>query len=163
MEPRQLIEKYRTSGAVVDTNLLVLLAVGLYRPARISTFNRTRQYTQEDFDLLRRLVSLFHRRIVTPHILAEADNLARQLPTNEHHAVAASMRHLIATSFEVYCPSSAAAEHERFPLIGLTDCTIVSASTKALVITDDLRLSAILLHLGHDAININHIRTLGWS
>ena len=160
MGPDELVAKHRGKKVLVDTNLLVLLAIGMYRRARISTFNRTRQYTQEDFDLLVRLIALFHTRIVTPHIFAEADNLTRQMPRAEHVAVAAVMTKIIAGTFEIYCPSVDAAQHKNYPKLGLTDCTIIEASPNALVVTDDLRLSSILPSLGRDAININHIRTI---
>jgi hypothetical protein len=135
----------------------------MYKRARILNFNRTRQYTQEDFDLLVRLVDLFRKRIVTPHIFAEADNLTRQLPRAEHGAVAAVMAKIVAESFELYCPSTEAIAQKHYSILGLTDCTIVAASHDALVVTDDLRLSNILPSLGRDAININHIRTLTWA
>jgi len=163
MSPDELVAKHRGSGVLVDTNLLVLLAIGMYRRTRISNFNRTRQYTQEDFDLLVRLIDLFRKRVVTPHIFAEADNLTRQLPRAEHRAVAAVMAKIVAESFELYCPSNEAVAHKYYSTLGLTDCTIVAASQNALVITDDVRLSSILPSLCRDAININHIRTLNWS
>lgn len=160
MDMSELVERHRKNGILVDTNLLVLLATGIYRRARISTFNRTRQYTPDDFDILVRLISLFQKRIVTPHIVAEADNLARQLPSTEHRGIAAAITALVSDSFEIYCPSVDATRHERYVALGVTDCTIVVASRDALVVTDDLRLSNILTHLGRDAININHIRAL---
>jgi hypothetical protein len=163
MELDELVAKYRTKGVVVDTNLLLLLAVGIYRRDRIQTFNRTRQYTVDDFDLLVRIVDLFHKRIVTPNVVTEADNLARQLPTQEHGAVAAVMTSLISASFEVYSPSKEAVSHKSYPQVGVTDCTILAAGHEALVITDDLRLWGMLSALGHDAININHIRAFGWT
>ena len=160
MDPAQLIKHYRTKGALLDTNLMVLLAVGLYRPERISTFNRTRQYTQDDFSLVAGTIGSFERRVTTPHILAEADNLTRQLPGREHGAVAAIMAPLIEDFFEIYSPSATAVRHERYSNLGLTDCVTIAATNEILVITDDFRLSNILTHLGRDAININHIRTL---
>ena len=80
MEPSQLIAKYRGKGVLLDTNLMLLLAVGLYKRERISSFKRTDQYTARDFSLVADIISKFDRRITTPHILAETDNLTRQLP-----------------------------------------------------------------------------------
>ena len=160
MEPSQLIAKYRSKGVLLDTNLMVLLAVGYYKRERISTFKRTDQYTARDFSHVADIMSKFDRRITTPHILAEADNLTRQLPGREHTAVAAIMAPLIEDLFEIYSPSAAAVHHERYSNLGLTDCVSIAASDKILVITDDFRLSNVLSHLGRDAININHIRTL---
>ena len=160
MEPSQLIAKYRSKGVLLDTNLMVLLAVGLYKRDRISSFKRTDQYTARDFNLVADIMGKFERRITTPHILAEADNLTRQLHAREHRAVAAIMVPLVENLFEIYSPSAAAMRHQRYSTLGLTDCVTIACTTDILVITDDLTLSSILSHLGRDAINIDHIRTL---
>ena len=163
MDPAHLVDKYQAKGVLLDTNLMVLLAVGLYKRERISSFKRTLQYTQDDFSLVARIVGSFARRITTPHILAEVDNLTRQLEKREYPAVAAILAPLIEEHFEIYFPSDAAARHERYSQLGLTDCITIAASENVLVITDDFPLSNILSHLGRDAININHIRTLNWT
>lgn len=160
MDPAQLVAKYRRKGVLLDTNLMVLLAIGLYKRERIPSFKRTDQYTESDFDLVARIVANFERRITTPHILAETDNLTRQLPAREHRAVAAIMAPLVEKLFEIYSPSAAAMRHQRYSTLGLTDCVTIACAADVLVITDDLTLSNILSHLGRDAININHIRTL---
>jgi hypothetical protein len=41
---------------LIDTNLLVLFALGTVNRKRIETFKRTRQYAEADFDLLLRLL-----------------------------------------------------------------------------------------------------------
>jgi hypothetical protein len=160
MSADALIDRYRNKGILIDSNLLVLLATGAFRRSLIPRFNRTRQYTADDFELLVRLVDLFSKRVVTPHIVAEADNLMRQLPQAEHSGVAAVIAAIVADAFEVYVPSTDAMKHERYASLGATDCTIVLASQDVLVITGDFRLSSILTHLGRDAININHLRQI---
>lgn len=160
MEPSQLIAKYGGKGVLLDTNLMVLLAVGLYKRERISSFKRPDQYTANDFSLVANIMDKFERRITTPHILAETDNLTRQLPAREHRAVAAIMAPLVEKLFEIYSPSAAAMRHQKYSTLGLTDCVTIACAADVLVLTDDLALSNILSHLGRDAININHIRTL---
>jgi hypothetical protein len=160
MTPDELIKKYLGKSVLIDSNLLVLLAVGIYNRDRISTFNRTRQYSSNDFELLVRLMDLFRKRIVTPHIFAETDNLLRQLSRAEHGRIAAVLAAIVTDSFEIYLPSLEATRHEKYAHLGLTDCTIIAASQDALVITDDFRLAGTLVQSGRDAININHLRTL---
>ncbi len=158
MEPLELIAKYRNKGVLLDTNLMVLLAVGHYKLERISSFKRTDKYTVDDFALVSRILANFERRITTPHILAEADNLMRQLPNWECGPVAAVMTRLIENIFEIYSPSLDAARNERYSILGLTDCVTLAVAKEVLVITDDFPLSNVLSHLGRDAININHLR-----
>jgi hypothetical protein len=52
LDARALIGKHRSKGVLVDTNLLVLLLVGLVNKRRIRRFKRTRDFTPADFDLL---------------------------------------------------------------------------------------------------------------
>ena len=42
----------RNRGVLIDTNLLVLLIVGLVNPLRIARFKRTSHYNFADWDLL---------------------------------------------------------------------------------------------------------------
>jgi hypothetical protein len=163
VDPDSLIEKYRKKGVVLDTNLLVLLAIGTYNRSRIATFKRTRSYTDDDFELLLILLAAFERRVTTPNILTEADNLARQMPAVEHPALAATMRAIVEQFFEQYCASSEVVRSDQFARLGLADCVTASLAQDVLVLTDDFRLSSLLASMGRDAININHIRTLNWT
>jgi rRNA-processing protein FCF1 len=160
MTPEVLVAKYKTKGVLIDTNLLVLLTVGIYRRGRIATFKRTRQYTLDDFTLMLGLFNHFDRRLTSPNILTETDNLLRQLPESEHQATARIMAALVARLFEQYQMSTEAVQTASFARLGLTDCVTISLAHDVLVMTDDLRLANELSRLGRDAININHIRTL---
>jgi hypothetical protein len=163
MEPGELVKKYRSRGALIDTNLLLLVAVGIFNEQRIETFKRTRQYRTEDFRLLFSLLNEFHRLIVVPQVIAEADNLVRQSDSSEHPRLSAVMKELVGNAFEIYKQSSEIVQNRYFPNLGITDCAIIEASQDVLVMTDDARLSNILAHVGRDALNINHIRPLAWN
>jgi hypothetical protein len=108
------------------------------------------------------IIASFARRIATPHILAEVDNLTRQLSQAEHQAVSATVTQVVSDLFEVYVPSANAIREISYSSLGLTDCATMLASSDALVVTDDFRLSNVLSCLGRDVLNINHIRTFGW-
>lgn len=160
MYPEALFEKYRNKGVLIDTNLLLLVAVGNYNTQRVLSWKRTQQYTLDDYALMLRILVHFQRRVTTPNILTEADNLARQLPTDEHEAISAVLFELIRTSFEIYSESATIAQTPLYPALGLTDCVTVSSADEVLVLTDDFELSNRISHLGRDALNINHIRNL---
>ena len=53
---------------IIDTNLLVLLVVGITERSLIQKHKRTRNFEVEDFDLLTGVLSNFDEIIVTPHI-----------------------------------------------------------------------------------------------
>jgi hypothetical protein len=80
-----LISLYRRKGLLVDSNLLLLYFVGAYDPERISTFKGTysRGFSEDDFNLLFRLIALFEKIVTTPNILTEVSNLSSQLRKDE--------------------------------------------------------------------------------
>lgn len=76
----ELVRRHRAKGVLVDTNILLLLFVGLFDPAQIPKFKRTAQFAPEDYGLLHEFLDCFVRIVTTPNILTEACNLAGQLP-----------------------------------------------------------------------------------
>src|SRR6266404_339872 len=69
------VDSVTSAGLLVDTNLLVLFAVGTVNRNRIETFKRTRQYTKTDYDLLVRVLEKFKTLYTVAHVLAEVSNL----------------------------------------------------------------------------------------
>ena len=63
----------------VDTNLLLVLVVGLLDPEQVEKFKRTRSYTREDYSLLSDFVSGYDGLLTTPNVLTEVSNLAGYL------------------------------------------------------------------------------------
>jgi rRNA-processing protein FCF1 len=156
-----MLSKHNVNGAVLDTNLFLLIVIGRYNPQRIESFNRTRKYTLGDFKLLETLLARLRRRIVTPNILTEVDNLSRQISDNEFPAISGVLKNLCQEQFEFYIESEAAISSELHSKIGITDSTIVSlANRDYLVITDDFPLANRLEKSGRDVINFNHIRRI---
>lgn len=72
------------AGLLIDTNLLVLFAVGSVNRWRIETFKRTREYTKADFDLLLRALENQQPLYTTAHVLAEVSNLTDLPGTSVH-------------------------------------------------------------------------------
>jgi hypothetical protein len=159
--PDHLLKKYKAKGILIDTNLLMLVVVGTYDPQRVLTFKRTQRFTLDDLALMFRMLEYFDRRVTTPNILTEVDNLTRQLPQLEHDAIATVLSQVTSTHLEVYVPSADIVQQSMYADLGLTDCVTIAAANEVLVLTDDFHLSNVLTNLGHDAININHIRGVG--
>ncbi|MDC7788084.1 hypothetical protein PQJ75_20915 [Rhodoplanes sp. TEM] len=165
MLPDTLVARCRSKGILLDTNLMLLLTIGLCRRPRIATFKRTERYTAADFDIVLALADRAARRVTTPSIPTETDNLTRQLPEHEHDALAATAGQIIAKSFEVYIPSSDAVRDGAYVRLGLTDTGLLAAARAAdvLVVTDDFRLAAVISRRGQDVLNFNHIRPHDWT
>lgn len=64
-----------TNRLLVDTNLLVLYAVGTVNRRRIEIFKRTRQYTIQDLDLLLSALGKWKSLYTIPQVMAEVSNL----------------------------------------------------------------------------------------
>ncbi|SRR6266446_990174 len=159
----QLIGKYRASGLLIDTNLLVGLVVGLLDRKLIET-NRAaiRPLTESDFDLLVAFANRFQRLITTPHILTELSNLTGKLPSHLHSNVRMVIKRLVLDrTSEENVSAAMIVEHDLFSRFGVADTAIhLIAPNKYLVLTDEFALAQTLAKRGVDVINFNHIRQL---
>ncbi|MBI5250400.1 MAG: hypothetical protein HY912_12970 [Desulfomonile tiedjei] len=156
----RLLLKHRTKGALIDTNILLLLFVGRYDRALVPKFKRTKIFTDDDYSLAEKIVSFFARVVTTPNILTEVSNLSNQLPEQIKQKYFREFVSVVDLLEEEYVASATACGHHYFPRCGLTDSTIMALAQKNyLVITDDFALSNILHGLNIDVINFNHLRT----
>jgi len=114
-------------GLLVDTNLLVLFVVGAVNRDRIEQFQRTRQYTLADYDLLMRVIDRFSRLYRVARVMAEVGNLT-DLSGLELLRVRYVLREALLVSHEPEMPSSRAAEHKIYDDLGLADAAIASVA-----------------------------------
>lgn len=105
---------------LVDTNLLVLLVVGLSRPTYIAAHGRLQYYDVSDFEIVRRMVEGYDDIVTTPHILAEVSSLIRKINNPARDHVRKTFRKLIDDCDEIIIASSTCRE-EHFLALGLTD------------------------------------------
>jgi len=154
-----LLDSYQSKGILVDTNILLLLIVGLADRSRISDHKRTKEFTHEDFDILVQILDQFKIRVTLPNIMTEAINLARQTSDDLKTSCCAYVESLFDHFTEDYIESSKLASLEEFITLGLTDAAILeSARDQYLVLTDDFKLAGTLTKAGVDVINFNHLR-----
>lgn len=160
----EVISRYRKSGILVDTNILLLYFVGYVDPKRIPLFKRTAHFAIEDYTLLNKLLGYFEKIVTTPNILSEVNSLSQQFGEPDKTKFFLNFSEQIEIIDEHYIESKAVAIHEAFVKFGLTDSVIINlSSNRFLVLTDDFRLSQYLSHQNIDVINFNHIRVAGWT
>ena len=126
------------SGYFVDANLLVLFVVGSVDSDYIPKYKRTRSYTVEDYNELRRMLENVKERLVTPNILTETSNMLC-----DDKRFVALLRDMIQTSCvtEIYVESRAASKRGEFEHLGLTDCGLLELVTpKTPLLTADYAL-----------------------
>ena len=148
------------ASVMVDTNLLVLLVVGLTSESMTEKHKRTKEYGRKGYKLLLETLSLFDRIVVTPHILAETSNLVRQCADPLKTQVGESLAVLVFESEEQAVPAERIARQPEYPWIGFTDAGVLEALSEsaATLLTEDDGLYAASLGRGLDAINFEHLR-----
>jgi hypothetical protein len=150
---------YRWEGLLIDSNLLLLLFVGLCDRNRIQKFKRTAQFTIRDFERLAAFIGRFKEVVTTPSILTEVSNLLGQLPDSLKYSFYRHFAHAMKNMHEQYTPSQELGNEKGFPRFGLTDTAILqAASGRYLVLSDDLRLTRYLLSQNITVINFNQLR-----
>ena len=78
------IEKYRAKylpqGIIVDTNIFILFLIGNYDPNFIKDCkalnDSNKKYSIDDFELLKKILKVFNRMVITPQVIAEISNLS---------------------------------------------------------------------------------------
>ena len=153
-----------SSGLLVDTNLLVLFAVGTVNRNRIETFKRTRQYVKADYDLLVRVLARFEPLYTVALVLAEVSNLT-DLPSREKLHARRVLKETISLLNEAEMPSRRAAEDGLYENRGLVDAAIgaVARAHKCAVLTDDLDLYLLLSRDNLPVLNFTHLRARAWG
>ena len=146
-------------SVVLDTNLLVLFVVGLVDPKYIAIHKRLRTYDADDFDLLRRIVSISGGLIVTPNTLSEASNLLKQINEPARTMIGRGFRQMIERVQEVYVESAIASARPEFLRLGLTDSAILHVGKDDVVLLSaDFDLCIAAQSAGYEAQNFNHLR-----
>ncbi len=162
---QRLVNRYRRKGILLDTNLLLLLFVGLVNIGWIGQFKRisNQKFTAAEFSLLEDIVNQSSLLLTTPHILAETSNFIFQDHSeNQPLALLAIAKNLQA--FKERRPEAKKlVMTEAFAKFGLTDSGILDLPPgKYLVLSVDAELVVALQKKKVDAINFNHLRQQAW-
>ena len=165
MTPEERVfARYAGRKLLIDSNLLLVLLVGLTESRLFGRFKRISIYPVGDFELLMRFVARFSVLLTTPHVLTEVSNLANSLPENTRRDWHRAMNHLFLSDpirpyvEEKWTAAAQLVGLEHFALFGLTDTAISQRASEALVLTDDFRLSGYLRSQGKDILNFRDLK-----
>lgn len=155
-----LINKYRNRGLLIDTNLLLLLIIGIFDKQFIGNYSRLNKYDDEDFEILKVFVGEFNKLIITPHILTELSNLSFFIKEPKLSEYIQILVKTLKAFHEETLNKDAILNLNLLPKLGVTDSTFieVAKTKKYLLITDDFDAYINSQLLKIDAINFNHIR-----
>lgn len=148
---------------ILDTNLLLLLAVGVYKPDYIRLHKRTDTFSADDFEVL--LLRLQNSDIaVTPNIATEASNLLWQTKDPHKREIRQVLCELVSNFAEHYVKSRDIVVVNEYKALGLTDCGILElVQGSGTILTVDLDLYLAAQQRGIPVENFNHsYRMSGW-
>jgi len=147
------------SSVLIDTNLLLLLIVGLYNKDLISVHKRTKEFMPKDFDLLVKCIKGYKILWVTSHCLAEVSNLIRQTNKKQAKELMACFSSFIAKARETHIQKEIIFKNVISARVGVTDTGIIIKSKRvSCVFTVDLDLYTEISKKGYKVYNFNHIR-----
>jgi predicted nucleic acid-binding protein len=155
--------QHRSQGILLDTNVLLLLLFFIYQPDKIGK-KRLEKYGESDGELLAGYIKQFSRVLTTQHVLAETNNLLRQIVNGQLSLDLSKKIHPLFClnqqgSFEQCVVEGECLDIELFSQLGLTDSALAAVvQTKKLLLADDLDLYLATTLRGGDAINFTHMR-----
>ncbi len=155
------ISKYYNKGIIFDTNILLLLLIGLYDPTLITKFKRVNKYNLRDFGILKDIYSNSNKVIISQPIVTELSNLSFNLSSKLLKSYFKSFCNELFKFKEINRDKNTILINPLFHKLGFTDCSIIEVAKKGkyLVITDDLELYLKLTFIGIPVENFNHLKT----
>lgn len=156
------IQSKKFKGVVIDSNLLILLLIGLFDVEEIEKNKRLNKFEKEDFYKLVSLIDAVSDKItLTPNILTEATNLTENYNNQTEFAFFKFVEEFIKTLEERNVSSNEIIHNNQtaFYKFGLSDSSITNLSRQEyLIVTVDLPLYHYLISENLPAINYNHLR-----
>lgn len=149
---------------IVDTNLILLLVVGLTNIQMIPAHGNLSGYTVEDYVSLSDSITAFSDIILLPHVLAEVSSLSRQIRDPYRTRIQEKLREFVELNGELLLPSIHAVRRSEFLRLGLTDSAILhalditQARTNCALLTVDRDLATAGEMLGYDVYTIEALR-----
>ncbi|WP_432340126.1 hypothetical protein [Yersinia enterocolitica] len=151
-------------SVLLDTNLLVVLVVGLLDPSIIGTHKRTKNYTPEDFLSLQSALDNYQELWITSQSVAEASNLLRYTNADQAEKLLTILSKLVSSHRESNMSSRGIFETACVLKLGVTDAGLAKKSKRVTnLLTADLDLYLEVSERFNNAINFNHIRTGAWK
>lgn len=130
----------RFRALLLDSNLLLILAVGRIDPQRLGRDSRLKAYTRADYEFLHSYAAVFPSRVTTPHILAEVSNHLDHIDRRLLAALSATLSEWNPLR-ESWTPASKLITQNEFASIGLTDAAVLQAArSQTIVLTADREL-----------------------
>lgn len=150
------------SNIIIDSNLFLLLSVGLTDVALIPKHKKLSAYSIEDFQRLSSMISGFSSIILIPHVLAETSNLATCIYDSASRQILSKIREIVHRNGEFSISSLVGMDRGEYVRLGLTDAVILALlDGDRTLITADLNLHIAACQAGCISINYWHVAEFG--
>jgi short subunit dehydrogenase-like uncharacterized protein len=147
------------ASALIDTNLALLLIIGTTNREYIKTHKRTKQFTDQDYDLLISSLTGFDSIWITSHCLAEVSNLLKQTYKTQAEELLSSMSIIVGKFKESSFSKNNIFSSTNYLRLGVADTGFVQKSKRVnCSFTVDFDLYQTVSTLGRKVINLNHLR-----
>jgi hypothetical protein len=144
---------------LLDTNLLLLFAVGETDKQYIRKHKRLQSFDEKDYLIVCQLIIASSGLLFCPNIVSETSNLARYAPEPLSSEISLILRTIVSRVDETFITSRIACNHKDYLRLGVTDSVLLTLSESgAFLLTDDLPLYLAAITSGLNAENYNHIR-----
>lgn len=130
----------RVSRLLLDSSLLLVLAVGRIDPLRLGRDSRLKAYSAADYEILHQYTAVFPTRLTTPHILAEVSNHLDNIEPRLLPALRVVLSEWKPIR-ESWTPANILCAQAEYLALGLTDAAILQAArTNTVIVTADRAL-----------------------
>ena len=155
-----LLPNYLQKGIAVDTELLLLAAIGRYQESYIKLFKRTEHFSEEDYAILASFLAHFKTFAIPPHVLAELSNYSFQIPLQRLEAYLDKLIELLLAFREESVAKDTILGDPAFRKLGATDTALLACCRRLgyLLLTTDRRLSGTAEKNGVQTLLFNDLR-----
>jgi len=149
--------------ALLDTNLLLPYLIGHIMDTE--KFKHTKNFTQEDGELLSNLIMKYGGLCATPHVITEVSNLAGKLRNDQIKMFRVLLANYIKAVGEFSISSCELIYSPFYLKLGITDTALLTICKreKIVLITSDFPLANYAQKNGLEVINFNHLRQQNWG
>lgn len=152
----------RNATVLMDTNLAILLCVGISGPQNIEKHKRLRgDYDEQDYYLLVKLLGNNSKLVFSPYVLGETSNLVRQVADPLKSQLVLILRDVILLADEIQMSCAKIVNDSRYLDLGITDAALLSIldeHPQLALLTADAKLYIAASAKGRTALNFSHIQ-----
>ncbi len=159
-----IVAKCKRKGILLDTELLLLLCVGIYKTQLVEKIKITNKYSVDDFNTVANIVAQFSPLYVSPQVLAEFSNHSDRLGNNVMREFYSSIGKILKDQLEVHIPKDVIIDENYLPVLGFTDVSMMKICEEkgCVLFTADLQLAGICNSKRINVVNFNHILGEKW-